>query len=90
VVLVIVERGHRRRLRPGDRHEHLELQLLFALACREHPAAAPEERVRGDLQLGLEPEPAQQLDGAVAPLLAPGADHVGLADPHDLALMEHL
>src|SRR5207237_7271657 len=73
-----------------DRHEHLELQLLFALARRQHPPAAPEERVRSDVQLGLEPEPVQQPDGAVAPLLAPRADDVRLSDAHDLPLMKHL
>ena len=69
---------------------HLELQLLLALAGREHPAAAPEERVGGDLELDLQPERAQQLDRAVAPLIAPALDDLGLADAHDLALMEHL
>ncbi len=90
VVLVVVERGHRGRLGPGDLSHHLELQLLLALAGGEHPPAAPEERVRGDVELRPPGRRAQQLESAVAPVVPPGLHCLGLADADDLALVEHL
>src|ERR1019366_4159704 len=90
VVLVVVEGGHRGRLGAGDLNDHLELELLLALAGREHAPGAPEERVRRDRELGVQPDLAQERGRAVAPHVAPGHDRVGLADAHDLALVEHL
>ena len=90
VVLVVVERSHRGGRRAGDLHRYLELQRLLALAGREHPAATPEERVGGDVQVGLQTDAADELHGALAPDVAPLTHHLGLADAHDLALVKHL
>ena len=91
VVLVVVERGDRRRLGAGDRDEDLELELLLALARGEHPAAAAEERVGGDVEVGVEAEPAQQLDArGRASASRQVGDRLGLAEADELALVEHL
>ena len=90
VVLVVVERGQRRRLLARDLHEQLELQLLLALVGGEHAPAAAEERVAGAVALGGEAEPREQLEAALRPRVAPGEHVVGRAEPHDLALVEHL
>src|SRR5207302_3813341 len=90
VLLVVVEGGEGRRLGAGYLGEDLELELLRALAGGEHPAATPEEGVRGDVELDLQPDAAEQLEGALAPGVAPRANGVRFSDPNQLALVEHL
>ena len=90
MVLVVVERGDRGRLGAGDLDEDLELQRLLALAGGEHPAAAAEERVGGDVEARRRARARAGVERAVAPRVAPGRDGLGLAEPDDLALVEHL
>jgi len=83
-------RGHGGGAGPRDLRQHLELELLLALAGREHATAAAEERVRRQIELHLQSQRAQQLERPLAPRIAPGLHDVGLAEAHDLALVEHL
>jgi hypothetical protein len=63
---------------------------LLALARREHPTLPAEERVRGDIELGIEPDALQEGDRAIPPGVPPRDDRLGLAEPDHLALVEHL
>ena len=90
VLAVVVERRARRRLGTGDLHEQLELEPLGALIGRQHPPAAAEERVVGDIELGGQPEGPQQRPGRAAPTRLAIRARVGLGDPHELVLVEDL
>jgi hypothetical protein len=90
VIAVVIERGQRRRLRAGDLHQQLQLEALVALIGRQHPAAAAEERVVGVVELGGQAERPQQLHPALGPFVAPLEHHLGLADAHQLVLVEDL
>ena len=61
VVTMVVERGNRGGLGPGDLDQKLELQGLFTLAHGQHLPTASEERVVGDIELGCQAEAAQEL-----------------------------
>ena len=75
---------------PSDLGEHLELELLLALAGSEHPPAAPEERIGSYVQLDGEADRAQQLQRPLAPGVPPRVNLLGRPDADDLALVEHL
>src|SRR6185312_1306019 len=90
-VAVIVEAAARRRMLLGmDRHQQLELHALLALAGGEQPAGAAEERIVGDVHVERQAERGDDRLASLLPFLAEGQRLLLAAEPHMLALAEHL
>ncbi len=91
VVLVVVERAHRRGFLLGDdRDEHLELEPRALLVLGEHLPAAAEERIARDVALRGQAERPHDREAPLEPHVAPRDDDVGRADAHELAHAERL
>ena len=81
VVLVVVERGDRGRLRPGDRHEDLELQLPARAGCAASiRPLRPKNGSVATSSLPRRPSAREQLERALAPAVPPLVRPLRLAD----------
>src|SRR5579883_1577135 len=90
-VAVIVEADARRRMfLRVDRHQQFELQALLALAGGKQPSGTPEERVVRDVDFEGQAERADDRLPTLLPLLAKRQRLLLAAQPHMLALAEHL
>ena len=91
VVLVVVEGGDRGRLRARRSAPAPRTSAPARAGCGRAGARCGRRRGRWRRRSAASrPTDAQQLDRAVAPAVAPRGDRLGLADPHDLPLVEHL